>query len=161
MRDTKIGILSRWKKVSPLDSFQVSEGMFMRTYASSRVKRKSFYGKSDLQMFCWFPASILVHQNGTPAYAWRLDTKLYKGAWNVSANNSETVGHKDLRLGQFVYILVFITFHFPVFFHGTVSNLFFCCVIVKTIYFPELLEILIRACFQKFGDIWAYPNTPA
>ena len=31
--------------------------------------------------------------------------KLYKGAWNVSANNSETMGHKDLRLGQIVYIL--------------------------------------------------------
>ena len=32
----------------------------------------------------------------------------YKGAWNVSANYSETaVGHKDLRLGQIVYILVF------------------------------------------------------
>ena len=25
--------------------------MFMRTYASSRVKRKSFCGKSELQMF--------------------------------------------------------------------------------------------------------------
>ena len=38
---------------------------------------------------------------------WRLLTKRYKGAWNVSANNSETVGHKDLRPGQIVYILVF------------------------------------------------------
>ena len=57
----------------------------MRTYASSRVKRKSFYRKSELQMFCWFPAAILVDQNGTPI--WRLHTKLYKGAWNVSAHN--------------------------------------------------------------------------
>ena len=39
-----------------------------------------------------------------------LHTKLYKGARNVSANNSETVGHKDLRLGQIVYILVFHIF---------------------------------------------------
>ena len=46
-----------------------------------------------------------MHQNGAPT--WRLHTKLYKGAWNVSANNSETIGHKDLRLGQNVYILVF------------------------------------------------------
>ena len=52
---------------------------------------------------------------------WRLK-KLYKGARNVSANNSETVGFKDLRLGQIVYILVFITFHFLGFFHWTVSN---------------------------------------
>ena len=82
----------------------------MSTSASSRVKRKSFYRKSELQMFCWFPAAILVHQNGVPI--WRLHTKLYKGAWNVSANNSETVGHKDLRLGKIVYILVFYNISF-------------------------------------------------
>ena len=46
-----------------------------------------------------------MDQNGTPT--WRLHTKLYKGASNVSANNSETVGHKDLRLGQIVYRLFF------------------------------------------------------
>ena len=47
-----------------------------------------------------------MHQNGTPI--WCLHTKLYKKVReNVLANNSETVGHKDLRLGQFVYILVF------------------------------------------------------
>ena len=66
----------------------------MRTYASSRVKRKSFYRKSELQM------SLLISGDhiGAP--------KLYKGAWNVSANNSETLNHKDLRPGQIVYILV-------------------------------------------------------
>ena len=42
----------------------------------------------------------------------RLHTKFYKGALNVSANNSETVGHKDLRLGQIVYILVFYNISF-------------------------------------------------
>ena len=45
-----------------------------------------------------------MHQNVAPR--WRLHTKLYKGVRNVSANNSETVGRKDLRLGQIVYILV-------------------------------------------------------
>ena len=55
--------------------------------------------------FCWFPAAILVHQKGAPI--WRLHKKLYKGALNVSANNSEAVGNKNLRLGQIVYILVF------------------------------------------------------
>ena len=45
-----------------------------------------------------------MHQN--VALIWRLHTKLYKGARNVSANNSETAGHKDLRLTQIVYILV-------------------------------------------------------
>ena len=68
-------------------------------------KERAFIEKVNSRCFCWFPAAILVDQNGTPI--WRLHTKLYKGAWNVSANNSETVGHKDLRLGQIVYILVF------------------------------------------------------
>ena len=38
--------------------------------------------------------------------------KRYKGVWNVSANNSETVGRKDLILGQIVYILVFYNISF-------------------------------------------------
>ena len=59
---------------------------------------------------CWFPAAILVDSFCPPI--WRLHTKLYKGAWNVSANNSETVGHKDLRFGQIVYILVFYNISF-------------------------------------------------
>ena len=76
----------------------------------------------------------MVHQNGAPI--WRLHTKLYKGPRNVSANNSETMGHKDLRLGQIVCILVFynISLHF---FHWTVCNLLFCYVAVKTIYYSE------------------------
>ena len=67
---------------------------------------------------------------------WRLHTKLYKGPWNVSANNSKTVGHKDLRFGQIVYILVlFITFHFFGFSTGRFPIFFLClvyCVTVKT-----------------------------
>ena len=87
------------------------------------LKGRAFLEKVNSRCFCWFPAAILVDQNGTPI--WRLHTKLYKGAWNVSANNSETVGHKNLKLGQIVYILVFYNFHFLGFFHWTVSNLFF------------------------------------
>ena len=68
-------------------------------------KERAFIEKVNSRCFCWVPAAILmVHQNGAPI--WRLHTKLYKGAWNVLANNSETVVHKDLRLGQIVYILV-------------------------------------------------------
>ena len=48
---------------------------------------------------------MLVHQSGAPTG--RLHTKLYKVAWNVSANNSETVCRTDLRLGEIVYVLVF------------------------------------------------------
>ena len=61
-------------------------------------------------MFLLISNAILVHQNGSPL--WRLHTKLYKGAWNGSANNSETVGNKDLRLGKIIYILVFSNISF-------------------------------------------------
>ena len=67
-------------------------------------KERAFIEKVNSRCFCWFPAAILVHQNGRPMR--RLHTKLYKGAWNVSANNWETLGHKDMRLGQIVYVLV-------------------------------------------------------
>ena len=73
-------------------------------------KERPFIEKVNFRCFCWFPAAILVDQNSTPK--WRLRTKLYKGAWNVSANNSETVGHKDLRLGEIVYILFFYNISF-------------------------------------------------
>ena len=61
----------------------------------------------NFRCLCWFPVDILVL-----APIWRLHTKLYKGAWNVSASNSETVGHKDLRLEQIVHILVFYNISF-------------------------------------------------
>ena len=77
----------------------------MHTYSSSPLKKRAFKEKVNSRCFCWFPVAILVHQNGVPI--WRLHTKLYKGAWNVLTNNSETVDHKDLRLGQIVCKLVF------------------------------------------------------
>ena len=73
-------------------------------------KERAFIENVNSRWFCWFPAAILVHQNGAPI--WHLHTKLYKCAWNVSPNNSETMGHKDLRLGQIVYILVFYNISF-------------------------------------------------
>ena len=73
-------------------------------------KERAFIEKVNSRCFCWFPAAILVHQNGAPI--WRLHTKLYKGAWNVSANNSETMAHKDLRGRQILYILVFYNISF-------------------------------------------------
>ena len=75
-------------------------------------KEIAFIQKVNSGCFCWFPAAILVHQSGTSI--WRLHTKLYKVAWNILANDSESVGHKDLRLGQIVYIhaLVFYNISF-------------------------------------------------
>ena len=110
----------------------------MLTYAISRVKRKGFYRKKwTPDVFFKFPAAILVDQNGT---IWSLHTKLYRGVWNVSAKNSETMGHKDLTLGKIVYTLVFYNIHFLGFFHRTVSNLFFCWVTMKTIYTWNCLQ---------------------
>ena len=115
VRDTKIGMLSRWKKVSPLDFQQYNHFKYYKICLWVRMlvlewKERAFIEKENSRCFCWFPAGILVHQNGAPI--WNLHTKLYKGAWNVSANNSETVGHKDLTLGQVVYILVFYSMSF-------------------------------------------------
>ena len=56
-------------------------------------KERAFIEKVNSRWFCWFP-------------------EVYKGAWNVSANNSETVGHKDLRLGQIVYKYISLLQHF-------------------------------------------------
>ena len=84
-------------------------------------KERAFIGKVNSRCFCWFPAAILVHQNGTPI--WRLHTKLYKGAWNVSANNSETVGQKDLRLGPIVYIISHsFSWLLPLYYYAVISD---------------------------------------
>ena len=110
VRDTKIGMLSRWKKSLLLILSSITISSIRRYVFCARMlvferKEGAFIEKVNSRCFCWFPAAILVDQNGTPI--WRLHTKLYKGAWNVSVNNSETVGHKDLRLEKIVYILVF------------------------------------------------------
>ena len=91
-------------------------------------KERTFIEKVDSRCFCWFPAAILVHQNGTPI--WRLPTKVYKGPWNVSANTSETVCHKDLAetCTNCLYISLLLLFIFL-----TSFNFFFCSVTVKTI----------------------------
>ena len=94
-------------------------------------KGRAFIEKVNSRCFCWFPEVILVDKNGPPR--WRLHTKLYKVAWNVSSNNSESVGDKDLRLGQIVYILVFynilLSWLLPL-----DGFQFFFCVTVKTSY---------------------------
>ena len=77
--------------------------MFMLTCACSGVKRKSFYRKSELQMF-------LLISGGHIAVPKRYTNMA--SPYNVSTNNSETMDHKDLRLGQIVYKLVFYNISF-------------------------------------------------
>ena len=74
-------------------------------------KGRAFIEKVNTTCFCWFPATILVdqtvHQYGVSIQS---STKVFE-------NNSETVGYKDLRFGQIVYILVFynicFSWHLP------------------------------------------------
>ena len=97
----------------------------MRTYAKSCVRRKSFYSKSGLQILMLSLISgghicvSKLYTNMASPY------KVYNGAWNVSSNNSETVGHIDLRLVKLFIYQSFATLLFLGFFHWTVFNLFF------------------------------------
>ena len=109
-------MLSRWKKVSPLDFQQYNHFKYYKICLCVRMlvlewKERAFIEILNSRCFCRFPAAIYI---GTPngAPTWRLHTKLYKGAWNLSANNSETAGHNDLRLWQIVYILAFYNISF-------------------------------------------------
>ena len=112
---TPIGKLSHWKMSLLLifSSLTISGIRLCARMLALDLKGRTFIEKVNSRCFCWFPAAT-----------WRLHTKLYNCGWTVSTNNSETVGHKDLRCGQTVYILVFYNFHFLGFFHWTVSNLF-------------------------------------
>ena len=77
---------------------KVLEVVFLRTYASSRVKRKSSYRKSELQIFCWFSAAKFVYQivykDGVSIQS------CIKGAWDVSANKSDRARGADFQVGE-------------------------------------------------------------
>ena len=138
------------KKVSSLYFQQYNHFKYWKICLCARMlvlewEQGAFTEKVNSRCFCWFPAAILVHQNGTPI--WCLHTKLYKGMWN----DSETVGHKDLRHGKIVYVQVFYNIHFLGFFHWTVSNLFFCWT-VKTIYILSLFIVFAQAFLGIFND---------
>ena len=72
----------------------------MWLYSSSREKSTHVIaGRAEVNSRC-FPAAIFVPLRGTPT--WRFHTELYKFQSNVSANNSTTEYHTDLRLGEVV-----------------------------------------------------------
>ena len=64
-----------------------------------------FHSKSEFQVFSLISGRDIGALGGTPI--WRLHTELYKFPWNVLANNSRTLYHTDLRLGEVVYLLIF------------------------------------------------------
>ena len=133
----------------------------MRTYAKSCVRRKSFYRKSELQMLM---LSFIMISGGHICVS-KLYTnmaspyKVYNGAWNVSANNSEAVGHIDLRLVKLFIYQSFVTLHFLGFFHWTVFNLFFLYriywVTVKRDRFKGLCNLVPRVFSRRpWGPGW-------
>ena len=67
---------------------------------------------------------------GGQKYGVSIQSPQRKGAWNVSANKSETVGHKDLRFGQIVYTLVFYKISFSWLFPLDGFNLFLAAVFI-------------------------------
>ena len=98
--------------------------LFVHMCTVSRVKSKRFHCKVNSRCFCSFPAAILVDQSGPPT--WRFNTKLYKVACHASANDSETMYHKDVRPGEVVYVLVFYNiFMFLAFFIERLRIYFF------------------------------------
>ena len=108
--------LSSW--FSAVWPFQVLEVMFMHMYASSRVKRNSFYRKSELQMFllisCGHISAPKQYTNmASPYKALQSCVKHFgKQLRNCGPQRSET------------WTKSFITFHFLDFFHWTVPSLF-------------------------------------
>ena len=70
MRDTKIRMLSRWKKASPLDFQQYDHFKYQELCLCARMlviewKESAFIEKVNSRCFCLLPTAILVHQNGT------------------------------------------------------------------------------------------------
>ena len=93
-------------------------------------EERAFIVKVNSRCWCyrWFLVAIFVYQNSIHEYGVSI-YKVYNGAWNVSANNSEAVGHIDLRLVKLFIYQSFVTLHFLGFFHWTVFNLFFFCTV--------------------------------
>ena len=87
---------------SSLTIFSVRICVYAHVSLLSSEKKELLWKKWTQDVFVDFRRPYLCTKQCTQY--WRLHTKLYNGAWNVSANNSETVSHIDLRLGQIVYI---------------------------------------------------------
>ena len=92
----------------------------MRKYASSRVKRKSFYRKSELQMFLLISDGLIG-----------VSTSPYWKVRETFPQITQTlyVGHKDLRLGKIVYILVFYNISFS-WLLPLVNKVYYCAVFI-------------------------------
>ena len=105
-------------------------------------KERAFIEKVNSRCFCWLSGGHI----GAPKRCTNMASP-YKGLQrcvNVSANNSETVGHKDLRIGQSVWKLVFYNVSFSWLLPPDGFQFIFCCVTVKTIYIIAVIQSLIQ-----------------
>ena len=105
----------------------------MCTYASSRVKRKNFSRKNELQMFLLISGGHI----GAPKPYWPYWCTNMAPPYKSSTKERETfrqIAHKLSATKTWDLDKLFILFFLFGFFHWTVSNLFFCCVTVKKIY---------------------------
>ena len=101
----------------------------MRTYASSWVKRKSFYKKSELQMFLLISGS----QNGAPIYGVSVQssTKVSEMFQQITQKLWDTKTWELDKLFLLVFYNISLCWLLPL--DGFQFS--FCCVTVKTICF--------------------------
>ena len=96
--------------------------MFMCTYASSQVKRKSFYRKKSPDVFVYFRrpywCTKTVHQYGVSKQS---STKMRETFRQITQKLWAT---KTWQWENLFAYYSSITFHFLGFFHWTVSNIF-------------------------------------
>ena len=86
----------------------------------------------------------MVHQYGICIQS---STKVRETFWQITQKLWAT---KTWDLNKLFMYKSFITFHFLGFFYWTVSNLFFCCVTVKTIY--NIVQIVWQP--TSFWNTW-------
>ena len=89
-------------------------------------KGRAFTEKVNSKCFCWFPAAKLSTNMASPYNV--TDTESSKKVREMFRQSSETVGHKDPRFGQIVYILVFcnISFSWLLTVDGFQFSIFLC-----------------------------------
>ena len=130
----------------------------MRPCPSSRVKRKTFYRKSELQMFLLISGGYIgwPKQYTYMASSMQSSTKVRDKFREITQKLWAT---KTWDVDKLYIYYSFITFHFLGFFHWTVSNLFLCCVTVKTIYILNMAVNLLIDRWKE-GDGWAEAKRP-
>ena len=117
--------------------------------SNCKVKIARFYRFFivDFRRPCWWTKT--VYQYGVSIQS---STKVHETFRQITQKLWAT---KTWNLDKSFIFESFITFHFLGFFHWTVSNLFFCCVTVKTIYSPRYL------CKCHHLEFWWREHKPA